>query len=289
MSELTPELANGVIEACQSGAEGAAAALGRALDGEFKLAVGEATTYSPSDVPEGFAAGGLVVLMKVGDSGAVAIIPESTGVLPEWIATADEQGSGKLDVLAKDLAGLLLPAALEVQIHQSVYVPHRDKSLSLAKVGEPATLVPLEITRGEQSGQLSVIWPLNYPEKILADGSETESPTTAADGPAQPRKIPKSFAELPPYSRSLLKVKVPVRVVLASRKETLKDVVEMSPGTLIKFEKACDQLLEMQVADQRVAEGEAVKVGDKFGFRVISMLLPEEHFLKIEGKEKRAS
>lgn len=89
------------------------------------------------------------------------------------------------------------------------------------------------------------------------------------------------FSQLPAYSRSLLRIQVPVRVVLASRKESLKDIVELAPGTIIKFEKACDELLQLFVGDQPVAEGEAVKVGDKFGFRVLAMLLPEEHFLKV--------
>ena len=59
----------------------------------------------------------------------------------------------------------------------------------------------------------------------------------------------------------------------------------MSTGTLIKFDKSCEELLQMCVADQPVAEGEAVKVGDKFGFRVLTMMLPEEHFFKIDGKQ----
>jgi hypothetical protein len=41
--------------------------------------------------------------------------------------------------------------------------------------------------------------------------------------------------------------------------------------------------LHLYVGDQQVAEGEAVKVGDKFGFRVTNMTLPGEHFLKIRS------
>jgi hypothetical protein len=36
----------------------------------------------------------------------------------------------------------------------------------------------------------------------------------------------------------------------------------------------------MVVGGQLVAEGEAVKIGDKFGFRITSMLPPREHFVK---------
>jgi flagellar motor switch protein FliN len=97
----------------------------------------------------------------------------------------------------------------------------------------------------------------------------------------------RNLAELPSYSRSLLKISVPVRVVLAMKKESVQDVVELAAGTIIKFSKSCEESLHLYVGDQEVAEGEAVKVGDKFGFRVTGMTLPDEHFLKI--RSNRAS
>lgn len=95
------------------------------------------------------------------------------------------------------------------------------------------------------------------------------------------QRHPTSFAELPNYTRSLLKIRVPVRVVLARKKESLIDVVELAPGTIIKFDKPCDEMLHLFVGNQQVAEGEAVKVGDKFGFRTTTMTLPREHFCKV--------
>lgn len=93
------------------------------------------------------------------------------------------------------------------------------------------------------------------------------------------------MTELPSYSRSLLKINVPVRVVLAMKKESVHDVVELAPGTIVKFSKSCEEPLTLYVGDQLVAEGEAVKVGDKFGFRVTGMTLPEEHFLRVRGNQ----
>lgn len=113
------------------------------------------------------------------------------------------------------------------------------------------------------------------------DASDTPGASPALPVPSRPL----DFSQLPAYSRSLLKIDVPVRVVLAARKEVLKEIVELAPGTIIKFDKACDELLHLHVGDQAVAEGEAVKVGDKFGFRVLAMLMPEEHFLKVRSKQ----
>ena len=86
---------------------------------------------------------------------------------------------------------------------------------------------------------------------------------------------------LPPYSRSLLKIKVPVTVTLASTKQSVGQIMELIPGTILQFEKMCDEPLGLEVGGQRVAEGETVKVGDKFGLRVTSIVLPDERFARV--------
>ncbi len=80
------------------------------------------------------------------------------------------------------------------------------------------------------------------------------------------------------YSRSLLKVEVPVTVTLAAKKQPVSKIVELVPGSIIQFDKPCDEMLELEVAGQPVAQGECVKVGDKFGLRITSMILPGESF-----------
>ena len=56
------------------------------------------------------------------------------------------------------------------------------------------------------------------------------------------------------------------------------------PGSIIQFEKLCDEMLTLEVGNHRVAEGETVKVGDKFGLRVTSMVMPDERFHPVQGK-----
>jgi flagellar motor switch protein FliN/FliY len=77
----------------------------------------------------------------------------------------------------------------------------------------------------------------------------------------------------------LLKIRVPVCVQLAAKKELVQEVIALAPGSIIKFDKGCEELLQMIVGEHTIAEGEAVKIGEKFGFRVTSMLLPPEHFV----------
>ncbi len=97
-----------------------------------------------------------------------------------------------------------------------------------------------------------------------------------------------AFHCLPSYSRSLLKISVPVTVTLARAKQPIGNIMELVPGTILQFEKMCDEMLSLEVGGQRVAEGETVKVGDKFGLRITSIVLPEERFTIVAGKEKVA-
>jgi flagellar motor switch protein FliN/FliY len=83
---------------------------------------------------------------------------------------------------------------------------------------------------------------------------------------------------LPLYSRSLLKVKVPVTVTLAAKKQPVGKIIELVPGSIIQFTKPCDEMLDLEISGQPIAQGECVKVGDKFGLRITSLILPEERF-----------
>jgi len=129
---------------------------------------------------------------------------------------------------------------------------------------------------------------------VALEPERQATPSVAA--PSAPAKLtggathtppPRDLAQLPGYARSLLKIRVPVSVQLASKKEQVQEVISLAPGSIIKFEKGCDELLQMIVGEHAVAEGEAVKIGEKFGFRVTAMLLPQEHFVPVR-KPRRA-
>ena len=91
------------------------------------------------------------------------------------------------------------------------------------------------------------------------------------------------------YAQSLLKVDVAVVVTLASKKESVSCIVDLTPGGIIQFDKSCDEMLDLEISDQAIAVGEAVKVGDKFGLRITSMVLPDEQFKIVQQAIDEAS
>jgi len=89
--------------------------------------------------------------------------------------------------------------------------------------------------------------------------------------------------ELPSYSRSLLRIQVPVIVTLASKRQPLGRIIELGPGSIIHFNKSCEEMLDLEVGGQSVAQGEPIKVGDKFGIRLTSLVMPNERFLPLSN------
>ena len=68
-----------------------------------------------------------------------------------------------------------------------------------------------------------------------------------------------------------MKLPVPVAVHLAERKIDLSQLLSMAPGTLLTFDKSCEDLLDLYVGNRIYARGEAVKIGEKFGLKINEM------------------
>jgi flagellar motor switch protein FliN/FliY len=291
MADLNPEIAALVVEACRANADEAAGALGRALGGSFTLKVGEASSFDVGAAPAEFDGPGLMLLFCVGDAGMAVALPAASGLVPEWCDAPDATGESRLATLAQELSMLLLPDSIEVGEFKARRIDDLATAIERAKVGAEAALVEIGLTSGETSGQLSLIWPLESPAELLSAVEEVPSadpikPAKPQPAAAAPRtsKAPaaRGLESLPKYSQSLLKIQVPVRVQLAGKKELVQEVITLAPGSIIKFEKGCEELLQMIVGEHTIAEGEAVKIGDKFGFRVTSMLMPQEHFVPVK-------
>ncbi|WP_068141476.1 FliM/FliN family flagellar motor switch protein [Roseimaritima ulvae] len=77
------------------------------------------------------------------------------------------------------------------------------------------------------------------------------------------------------YRSRVLNLKAPVSVTLARKRVALSGVLDIVPGTMLTFEKTCDELLELEVGGHPIATGEAVKVGDKFGLRIRTLGRPQ--------------
>ncbi len=84
------------------------------------------------------------------------------------------------------------------------------------------------------------------------------------------------------YCRSVLHVQVPVVVTLASKRMPIDQVLKLVPGMMIQFEKPCDSPMILELAGVPIAQGEVVKIGDKFGIRIGEIIRPGERFIDVD-------
>ncbi len=84
------------------------------------------------------------------------------------------------------------------------------------------------------------------------------------------------------YCRSVLHVEVPVVVTLASKRMPIDQVLKLVPGVMIQFEKPCDSPMVLELGGVPIAQGEVVKIGDKFGIRIGEIVRPAERFIDVE-------
>jgi flagellar motor switch protein FliN len=305
MAELTPQIVGEVVAACQAGAAEAADAFRRALDAEMAFSVGEPSSLDMQTLPEDLNGPGLAIVLTSGAAAALVLLPEATKLVPAWCAEPDATGQSKLATLAQELGMLMLPEQFTPDAFQAARVKNLAGALKRGGVEDGAAMVPLELSATNR-GVARLIWPAPNPAMVL--GAATTKPKPESKPEAKPAVAPKAESkpsppapqpqaarrtagnkgrrELPGYTRSLLRVQVPVVVTLAENRQPLRRILALGPGSIIQFEKSCDEMLDLSVGNHPIASGEAVKVGDKFGLRITSMIMPEERFQAVQPVAK---
>jgi len=109
-------------------------------------------------------------------------------------------------------------------------------------------------------------------ESLAGDGSESAAADAAgtvehqgdtrSGGPSVPAGLEQGRL------RQILSIEVPVIVVLAQRRMPLKEILRLSPGSIVEFDKPFDEELELLVNNCCIAYGLAVKVGENFGLKI---------------------
>ena len=140
--------------------------------------------------------------------------------------------------------------------------------------------------KGQESETTSQVAPDTGDESVHStdDANDPATPAPSAGKTISYTDLDDGIRQLPCYARSLLKVTVPVTVMLASSRQSVDQILDFSPGSIIQFDKSCDDHLSLKIGEQTIAEGEAVKVGDKFGLWITAMKMPNERFWAITGK-----
>jgi len=314
MPDLNSSSVDSFFEAVKTGAGESASAFARTFGITITLEPKEHGNFNIENFSSKLNEKGLALLLQVGTQGIAVLIPSSTGLIPSWCAAPDATGKSKLSTFAQEWAMNLAPDDFFPEDFKAAVIQNMSQGLLRAMPELDAGY--LELALGKEDGSSAsayMVWALSAPELLLEEPAPAFEdipqappmggvPPSFGGGQADPfagaNFGPHNFvgagmpqhhrlADLPGYARSVLKVKVPVATILARAKNPIKTVLELGVGSIIQFDKSCDEMLEIEVGQTIViASAEAVKVGDKFGFRISSIRLPDERFRQVEVRRE---
>jgi flagellar motor switch protein FliM len=196
---------------------------------------------------------------------------------PKMIAAAPysgrkESGEGREEAISKRLA----PAEVEVGAHLPV------ETLALKDL-EGLRAGDVLVTNHPQAGPVFVtvegrrkflgrLGSLKDRKAVKVVAAAAESPEGPAGAPSRTGlKVAKGEGSGETPGEALLGLPLTATAVLAEKTVRLRDVLALRPGEVMEFPRGADEPLELRISGRAVAEGTAVRIGDRFGVRIGAM------------------
>lgn len=250
-----------------------AESLNQCFDTSFTLECGVSQPVGSASPGMDLLQPGLIVTIRVGDEFLLCAVPEALP-LPEWYTQPDTSQQARLDTLAMEWSLNCLPDEQPGEEYFCDVVPALWDTLQQCQPHPTAKWLPLTPMddQGPAEGIVWILWPTATSPRRLA---ESAKPVAAGNDESDSDRALR-------LSR-LMNVPVPVIVKLAEKKIELGQLMAMGPGTIVMFEKSCEDLLDLHVNNQLYCRGEAVKIGEKFGIKINEVGSIEERVSAVMG------
>ncbi|QDU12081.1 FliM/FliN family flagellar motor switch protein [Gimesia aquarii] len=260
------------------------------FDFNYRLELGESGVWSPDELDPVFQGPGLVALFRIGEEAMMGLIPADIP-LPDWYSNPGDSQSSRLQTLSLEWSMNLIPMDLgDVEEFKTYHVESLLAEVSQGVPSDWAALLRVNLFKEDEtdgqspSAVIPVIWPLTKPP--VADSAEAEedpeAPQAASSTSPPP---PMSDTSTPNSSNNPLNriSKLPVQaiVTLATKKIEMSQLLSICPGSLITFDKACEDPLDLYINNEIYCQGEAVKIGENFGLKIDQVGLKKEYETKI--------
>ena len=264
------------------------------FDFQYRLELGESGVWSPEVLDEAFQGPGLVTLFRIGGEAMLGLIPANIP-LPDWYMSPGDSQSSRLQTLSLEWSMNLIPMDLgDVDEFKTYYADSLLAEVSQGAPADWAALLRINLFQAEDesdgqspSAVIPVIWPLTkLPVTDSAEAETDPAPLPAASSASSSNSAPamgqtsNSNSKNNPLNR-ISKLPVQAIVKLASKKIELKQLMSICPGSLITFDKACEDPLELFINNQVYCQGEAVKIGENFGLKIDRVGFKQEFETKI--------
>ena len=110
------------------------------------------------------------------------------------------------------------------------------------------------------------------------DGASDNNVTPGATAPNAPE-----IGVGPANMSLIMDIPVTVSMELGRTRLSSKELLSMNPGTVIELQRLASEPMEILVNGTLVAHGEAVRVGERYGVRLTSVIAAGERLEKMGG------
>ena len=80
----------------------------------------------------------------------------------------------------------------------------------------------------------------------------------------------------------LLDIELDVSIELGRSKQSIKRVLELSPGSIVELDRMAGEPVDLLVNNKVVAKGEVVVIDESFGIRIVSLVSAEERIKSLQ-------
>lgn len=117
---------------------------------------------------------------------------------------------------------------------------------------------------------MSIIIDQSEIDALLKQAGALSEPATPPPPPPPPRPVAAPKAPGRPLTRveRIMRIRVPVIVRLAARRQTVAEIRRFSVGMMIEFDRNVNDHLDLLVNNRCIGIGEAVKTNEHFGLRL---------------------
>lgn len=262
MARPTTHLAEQILDCCRENLDSLTQAFNSCFDLQCEMSVGPLSDLDPENIPD---EPGLKVLLQLNGQGLACLIPECPA-FRDWYRSPNASQDSRLQTLSMEWSAVMVPSDLEVSSYSTMPV---DDLRAQIQTGEPASdAAVFELLLSSSSGgpdRILVVAPVALPhsDETQSTGPPESCATESALDSSSGQEV-----RLSDRRRRLLPIPVPVVVQIASKKIDLAQLRAFSPGMLLTFNKSCESLLDVFVANRLYCRGEAVKVGENFGVKI---------------------
>jgi flagellar motor switch protein FliN/FliY len=71
-------------------------------------------------------------------------------------------------------------------------------------------------------------------------------------------------------------IMLPIHMVLGQKKLTIKELLNLKEGSVLEITRLAGENIDLIVNNRLMAKGEVVVMNNHFGFRLVTLLSPEE-------------